>query len=440
MNLSLINSPVGIFLLKEGGNVVLQKEYPFNAEDVASIFNDIKNKVLNPAIKDFIPAMEEKMKNEGVEGLSLEIEDSYLLDLIEENTSLTCNLVKKSRGNEDFRDNMGEIIQNIGINRNLDEVFALNQEINLILTKNQIKSISQQDDRLIMQAVNSIDDLNKSINIFVERLREWYGLHFPELTDKLIADHEFFLDILTNIGFRSSFSPEKLRELRPLEERKVERIMSRASESMGGDFSSYDMKIIRGFARNIMNLFKVRVEIENYVETMMEQACPNTSALVGPLLGARLLVLGGGLENLSRKPSSTIQVLGAEKALFRAIKTKAAPPKHGVLFQAKEIRTAPYWQRGKIARLLAGKLSIAVKVDFISKRNIADELLADIDKKIKEIQRKYPNKPPQKKSPPKSQRSPDSQRSPRYHGSQKSKYDPRKRKPKQYDKRRKQFP
>lgn len=428
MNLSIINSPVGMFLVKDEGDVVLHHEYPFNAEDVASIFLDIKNKVLHATIQDFITMLEEKVRNEGLQDNPIKMEDSYLRELIEENSTLECNLVKKSKENDAFRNDLGTILHTVGIDKDLDELFALNQEVNVILTKNQVKSISQQDDRLIMQAVNSIDDLNKSLNIFVERLREWYGHHFPELTDKLIADHEFFLDILTNIGYRSDFTPEKLVALRPLEVRKVERIMSRAAESMGGDFSSYDMKIVQDFAKSIIELFKVRVEIENYVETLMEQTCPNTSAIVGPLLGARLILLAGGLENLSRKPSSTVQVLGAEKALFRAIKTNAPPPKHGVIFQAKEIRTAPYWQRGKIARLLAGKISIAVKVDFVSKRLIADDLLEDINKKIKEIQRKYPNKPPKKKSShSRGSKGSSSKSSKRY----------RKRKPKRYDRRRK---
>ncbi|MGY5871810.1 MAG: C/D box methylation guide ribonucleoprotein complex aNOP56 subunit, partial [Candidatus Thorarchaeota archaeon] len=121
--------------------------------------------------------------------------------------------------------------------------------------------------------------------------------------------------------------------------------------------------------------------------------------LVGPLVGARLISLAGSLKDLARKPSSTVQVFGAEKALFRAIKTGADPPKHGIIYRVSEINSAPYWQRGKIARALAGKLSIAARIDAYSDRNIGTSLREDFLERVEEIKKQNPNAPPPK--PPK---------------------------------------
>ena len=127
----------------------------------------------------------------------------------------------------------------------------------------------------------------------------------------------------------------------------------------------------------------------------MKEVAPNVTALVGPLLGARLLSLAGSLEELAKLPASTIQVLGAEKALFRALRTGGKPPKHGVIFQFPEIRRSPRWQRGKIARALATKLAIAARVDYFTGRYIGDELKKKLMERIDEIKKLYP-KPPKR--------------------------------------------
>jgi nucleolar protein 56 len=126
----------------------------------------------------------------------------------------------------------------------------------------------------------------------------------------------------------------------------------------------------------------------------MEEVAPNTKYLVGSLLGARLIALSGGLMNLAKRPASTIQVLGAEKALFRSLKTGTKPPKHGLIFQHTLLHDAKRWQRGKIARALAGKLAIAARADAFGGRPIGKELKADMDRRIEEIQQKYDQPPP----------------------------------------------
>ncbi len=417
MSLSLIYSVCGVAVSDEQGNIVVRHELTRDAETVARVMLALKTATPSTELDETVAKITNYMKEAPGRDI-LEVEDEFLYQLLDGKVHGRLLQVKSTREGVTYRQDVASFLAKMGSTWNLDEFYAFNRAVNVELTKLQIKSVSEQSDRLIMQAVNSIDDIDKSTNIFSERIREWYGYHFPELTDQLVADHEFFLEIITGIGTRGEFTPDRIKALRPVQDKTVEIMVNRAKESMGGDFSPFDIKTVQAFASSVLDLYKARVKIENYVESLMEQTCPNMSVIVGALLGARLICLAGGLEALAKKPSSTIQVLGAEKALFRAIKTHGEPPKHGILFQAKEVRSAPFWQRGKVARLLAGKISIAARVDQVSKRYIADELLADIHNKLAEIQRKYPDKPAQVKEHPASSRPDEWQRKPRPGGPQ----------------------
>jgi len=160
-----------------------------------------------------------------------------------------------------------------------------------------------------------------------------------------------------------------------------------------------DIRAIRDLAEEIDRLYKLREEIEDYIEMAMDDVAPNVKAIVGAKLGARLISLAGGLKELAIMPASTIQVLGAEKALFRHLRSGAKPPKHGILYQYPDVNRSPWWQRGKIARALAGKLAIAARVDYFSGEYIAEELRNEIEARIKEIKEKYPNPPKRKEKP-----------------------------------------
>ena len=147
-------------------------------------------------------------------------------------------------------------------------------------------------------------------------------------------------------------------------------------------------------SKKVLDLYNIRQSLENYVESVMDEVAPNIKEVGGSLLGARLISMVGGLMNLAKLPASTMQILGAEKALFRSLKTKARPPKHGIIFQHPLIHDAKRWQRVKIARALAGKLSIAARVDAFKGKYAGDELKADLNKRVKEVKERYPNPPP----------------------------------------------
>jgi nucleolar protein 56 len=217
-------------------------------------------------------------------------------------------------------------------------------------------------DKVIVQAVNAIGDLDKIVNNMTERLREWFALHYPELR---IANHEKFAELIAQHGSRENF-PEFKR-------------------SMGIEFTEDDANTIKGYAKRVHQLFELHSELEKYVKRTMKEVMPSTSALVGEILGARILAQAGSLEKLSKMPSSTIQVIGAEKALFRHLKGGGKSPKHGIIFNAPEVNQASPETRGKVARLLAAKLTIAIRSDAFGGKFIGDQLRADFEEKLKQV-------------------------------------------------------
>ncbi len=266
-------------------------------------------------------------------------------------------------------------------------------EVGVELTRSRIQEQSGARDKMIIQAIEALDDIDRVINLLVSRLREWYGLHFPEL-DEIIPKHQRYAAFVKEIGRRENLTHERLEKL-GFGEDKIRAILE-ARESMGAEVGKLDMEVIQRLAEEVDRLYKLRQIMEEYIDMAMDDVAPNLKSLVGAKLGARLISLAGGIRELAMLPSSTIQVLGAEKALFRHLRTGAKPPKHGVIFQYQAISRSPWWQRGKIARALAGKLAIAARVDYFSGEYIGEELKKELEARIDEIKKKYPNPPKRK--------------------------------------------
>lgn len=271
--------------------------------------------------------------------------------------------------------------------------------VGVALTRLRIQEQSGARDKMIIQAIEALDDIDKVVNLLVSRLREWYSLHFPEL-DELLPKHPQYVSFVKNVGHRENITKEKLESL-GLSENKIAKILEAKEKTMGAWMDEKDLRVIQDLAKEIDDLYKLRSEIEDYIDKAMDDVAPNLKALVGAKLAARLISLAGGLKELAMMPASTIQVLGAEKALFRHLRSGAKPPKHGVIYQYPAINKSPWWQRGKIARALAGKLAIAARVDYFSGEYIAEELKKEIEARIKEIKEKYPNPPKRKEKPKK---------------------------------------
>ena len=205
--------------------------------------------------------------------------------------------------------------------------------------------------------------------------------------------HETYSRLVVKLGRKENFTAESL-EQEGLPKNKSKMIAEVAAASMGADIIEDDLAQIQYMCTGVLDLYRLRQNLENYVEDVMDEVAPNTKAVAGSLLGGRLIALAGGLMNLAKLPASTMQILGAEKALFRSLKTKAAPPKHGIIFQHPLIHDAKRWQRGKIARALAGKITIAARVDAFKGEFAGDSLNADLEKRFQEIIQRYPDAPP----------------------------------------------
>ncbi len=247
-----------------------------------------------------------------------------------------------------------------------------------------------EKDRYIIQAIEALDDLDAAYNLLVERLREWYGLHFPEI-NQVVKDHEKFVRLVSEVGARSEMTENVLKDV--LGEKLAAKVAEIAPQSMGTSLEGEDLKMIQDFASRVKELREMRERLADYIKEQMKAIAPNVSAVAGPLLGARLISKAGGLKKLAMLPASTIQVLGAEKALFKHLAKGTPPPKHGILFQHPLVRSAKRWQRGKIARTIAAKLAIAAREDYFGGKDISDRLVQEIEQRVEEIREKYPNPP-----------------------------------------------
>jgi len=222
-------------------------------------------------------------------------------------------------------------------------------------------------DNMIIQSIALLDQMDKDLNTFSMRVREWYGWHFPELV-KIAGDNYMFAKLATAIQHKETLDESKLPELEEImmDAGKAKEILEAARKSMGQELSEIDMLNISRFAQRVVQLTEYRKNLHNYLIKKMNDCAPNLSTLVGEQVGARLISKAGSLTNLAKYPASTVQILGAEKALFRAMKTKGNTPKYGLIYHSTFIGRAAPKNKGRISRYLANKCSIASRIDCFS--------------------------------------------------------------------------
>ncbi len=257
----------------------------------------------------------------------------------------------------------------------------------LDFSSNKVRRISEKLDLHISQSINALDELDKIINVIGARLREWYGLHFPEL-DYLIQNIFTYAEIVKLAGNRNNIDLKMLENL-GIESKRVDMILVAVQRSKGGDILEENLSIIKKLANEVIMQTELRKILAQQIEEMMEKIAPNIKELLTATVGARLMAKAGSLQKLSVMPASTIQIIGAEKALFRSLKTGAPPPKHGILFQHPILHSAPKWQRGKMARAIASKVAIAARIDLFRNGEKDLHISEQLNKRIAEIQEKY---------------------------------------------------
>ena len=232
----------------------------------------------------------------------------------------------------------------------------------------RVKFSVQKNDNHIIQAIATLDHLDKAINTFSMRVREWYSWHFPELI-KIVSENQQYARLALFIGDKKTLSDDRLHDLAAQvgdDEGIAQSIIDAARVSMGQDISESDMENVTTFAGRVVSLSKYRKSLFSYLVSKMGIVAPNLAALIGEIVGARLISHAGSLTNLSKYPASTVQILGAEKALFRALKTKGNTPKYGLIYHSSFIGRAGQKNKGRISRFLANKCSIASRIDNFS--------------------------------------------------------------------------
>ena len=253
-----------------------------------------------------------------------------------------------------------------------DELF---REVNIKYAMMQVTA-SGSDEHILIRFIDALDDLDKNTNALSERLKELYDLHFPELRLK----GEPLARFISRHGVRDNISKWKIED---------EKILDRARNSSGMELPGPWGTSIIELAASIAGLYDNKNRISLDIEEYMKNNLPNLSAVAGAHVGARLLGIVGSSKKLASMPSSTIQVLGAEKALFKHLRGHAPSPKHGVIFQHPLVKESPWWLRGKIARVLASKISIAVRIDYYS-GTFDEDIAKDLYRKVDELHKKYP--------------------------------------------------
>ncbi|KAM7193371.1 hypothetical protein V8F20_008421 [Naviculisporaceae sp. PSN 640] len=231
------------------------------------------------------------------------------------------------------------------------------------LSRHKLKFSPDKVDTMIVHAVSLLDDLDKELNTFAMRVKEWYGWHFPELA-KILPDNLSYARVIVTLGMRSNAPNADLSEILPHE---IETAVKAAADiSMGTEINEEDLANIKSLAEAVIGYSNYRKDLADYLENRMKAISPNMTELLGALVGARMIAHTGSLMNMAKNAGSTIQIIGAEKALFRALKTKHATPKYGLIYHASLVGQASGNNKGKMARQLASKVALSVRTDALA--------------------------------------------------------------------------
>jgi len=257
------------------------------------------------------------------------------------------------------------------------EVQAMALGLAHTLSRFKLKFSPDKVDVMIMQAVGLLDDLDKELNNFAMRLREWYGWHFPEM-GKIVTDNLAYARVVKHMGMKTRAKDTNFEKVNVPDEIAAE-VKAAAETSMGTEITEEDYANILTLCERVIELTEYRASLAEYLKLRMNAIAPNLTHMVGELVGARLISHAGSLMSLAKHPSSTVQILGAEKALFRALKTKKSTPKYGLIYHASLVGQSAPNLKGKISRVLAAKLSLCCRVDALG-----DQVEPSLGKEFKE--------------------------------------------------------
>src|SRR5438309_4809965 len=323
MKAYLIESPVGLFLIDKTGKIVEKALFPRNPKDAALVFVEIRKGVLPAEYEDFT----KRVASLDIERIT--VDNQAAADLARTIVGLSkVELNESDPAINRYRTRLSGMLVRLQLIESKDDYEKLVRDVSLELAKTAIGEAATRRDLFAVQTVRTIEDLDKVLNLLAGRIREWYGLHFPEL-DRLVEKHDSYIRLVHSLGARESFSYDALTKL-GIPQDKATQISGSAEKSSGAEMTGTDLEWLRQVCGTVLELYGLREAAEKYTDKIMGEVAPNMTSVLGAVLSAKLISMAGGLENVAKMPSSTLQVLGAEKALFRTLKTGARPPKHGV--------------------------------------------------------------------------------------------------------------
>lgn len=353
------------------------------AEAVVAATESVESKLGKP-LKKFLS------KNVVKKDLELGVADAKLGSLIKE--KLGIKVIHSAAVDEALRSVRSLVTEEGGLTGvEAGDYRAMQLGLSHSLSRYKLKFSPDKVDTMVVQAVGLLDDLDKEVNTYAMRCREWYGWHFPEMA-KILNDNVFYAKVVLRIGFRTNFKSvdaETLAEDLGGDEAVATSLIETAEVSMGTEVDAEDMKHISSLAEQVVELSEYRAALAEYLRSRMQAIAPNLTSLVGELVGARLVQHAGSVMNLAKHPASTVQILGAEKALFRALKTKHDTPKYGLIYHASLIGQASPKNKGKISRVLAAKCSLATRVDALGEEEgatVGPEMRAKVEARLRQLE------------------------------------------------------
>ncbi len=330
-------------------------------DSAAAAISEI-DKLIDGKVPPILAGLIEKIKDE--KKITLAVADKNLGASLQKLPGLNITPIPAGPGSlcgeiyRGIREHLAELIPGI----QADNFKTMSLGLSHSLSRHKLKFSADKVDIMIIQSVNLLDDLDKELNTYAMRVKEWYGWHFPELS-KILNDNLAYARVILTVGMRENLDKANLSEILPEE---IETAVKAAAEvSMGTEIGEEDLENIRLLAEQVVSYSEYRITLSSYLDARMRAIAPNLTALVGYLVGARLIAHAGSLMSLAKSAGSTIQILGAEKALFRALKTKHATPKYGLIYHSSLVGQATGKNKGKIARQLASKAALGVRTDAL---------------------------------------------------------------------------
>ena len=364
-----------IIITTSFGFIALNEEYEVISSRLST---DVDTTLLDAITKNKLSNMEIELIDE--------LSDDYDEIVIETNKSLSSyeslesfdkiSVEKDNEYGRYIRDKLYNILEEI-TNLNRSELLTVTHDSYQEIAKEKITESVKTSDVMIVETINALEDLEETTGRLIERLRQWCMPYLPEL-DK-ISNHHLYTKIIALETSRENIKNSSLLEGTNVELR----------DDYDINMDDNDLEIIKSFAVSLNELYESKKTLESYIQEKVHDVAPNLYDVAGANLAAKLIAHCNGLENLAKLPSSTVQIIGAEKAVFRHLKTGEKPPKHGLIFQHPSIRGSNWWHRGKIARAVAGKITIAARRDAFT-GEYSPELKEQLDMRIEKIKKDNP--------------------------------------------------